>query len=132
MAKKSNNYGIAPWEMTKGAITNFVAVTDFNRGNAIVMGRIFYYIELSGSKYIYRGATIVRPRLTKGKWLWPHYPWAIVPRDVQNKTHWEVYYDKEEDYNDYKNDFNEIITNGINKKLLYICPKDPILTFFKK
>jgi len=131
MAKTpTKNYGMAPWQLTKGAISNFVAVTDFNRKNAIAMGRIYYFIEKLGSAYMYRGSGLIRPRLTKGWHYWPHMPWSIVPKDVQNKTHWRVFYDADEDYVKWKDDFDVIITKGINEKTLYICPSDPILTFY--
>ena len=130
MAKTTKNYGMAPWQLTKGAIDNFVAVTDFNRKNAITLGRIYYFIESLGSSHIYRGSGLIRPRLTKGWHHWPHLPWSMVPKDVQNKTHWRVFYDTDEDYVKWKDDFDAIITKGINEKTLYICPSDPILTFY--
>ena len=132
MAKNANNFGIAPWQFKKGAINDFVAVTEFNRKNAICVGRILYFIESIGTNHIFRGVVSVNNRLTKGKWLWPHYPWAVVPKDIQNKTHFEVYVDKDEDYEFWKTYYDTIITKGINEKTLYICPKDPILTFSKK
>lgn len=132
MAKKNHNYGVSPWELTKGAIDNFVLVTEANRKNAITLGRIYYFIEPSGSKFIFLGANVIRPLLKKGYWNWPHYPWAVVPKDVQNKTHWRQYYDKDEDYTEWKDFFDKIITDGINKKTLYICPKDEILKFYQE
>lgn len=130
--KKTNNYNVAPWEMKRDALKDFVLITDLNRKNAIVVGRIYYNIELAGSKHIFGGAGVVRPRLKKGEWLWPHYPWSIIPNNVQNKTHFNVFYDKEEDYDEWNNFFDTFISSGIEKKTLYINPKDPILTFFKK
>lgn len=133
MAKNKSNYGVGPWEMTKDAVKNsFVAVTSLNRKNAIELGRILYHIESIGSKHIFHGTTLVQSRLSKGKWLWPHMPWAIVPKDIQNRTHFETYFDKEEDYNEWKEFYDKIISKGIEEKTLYINPKDPILTFFKK
>lgn len=134
MAVAKKNYSSFPWEMKRDTVKNdFVLITEFNRKNAMsVLGRIYYNIELAGSKHLFGGASVVSPRLTKGKWLWPHMPWSLVPKDAQNKTHWEVYYDKDEDYNEWKLFYETIIKKGIENKTLYINPKDPILTFFKK
>lgn len=132
MAKQSSNYGVAPWQLKKGDIENFTAVNEKNRPNAIVLGRILYFIEEVGRYHIFRGAITVNSRLTKGKWLWPRFPWMPAPKDAQNKTHYEIYVDKDEDYESWKNYYDHIITNGINENMLYICQKDPILTFLKK
>ena len=126
MAKNANNYGKAPWEFKKGAIDDFVLVTNANRANAIVLGRIYYFIEPCGSKFLFNGAGVIRPLLKKGWWNWPLYPWL----NVQDKSHFKVNLD-DEDYEKWKTDFDKLISDGINKKTLYICPKDEILKFYQ-
>lgn len=132
MAKNKHNYGYSPWELTKGAIDNFILVTEANRKNAITLGRIYYFIEPSGSKFMFQGASVIRPLLKKGHWNWPHFPWAIIPKDVQNKTHWRQYINEDEDYNEWKCSFDKLISDGITNKTLYINPKDEILKFYKE
>jgi len=132
MAKQSSNYGVAPWQLKKGAINDFTLVTEKNRSNAIVLGRILYFMEPIGVNHIFRGAISVNSRLTKGKWMWPRMPWMPATKEATNKTHFEVYVDKDEDYESWKTYYDYVITKGINEKTLYICQKDPILTFLKK
>jgi hypothetical protein len=126
MAK--NNFSAGPWELKKGDIDNFVLVTEVNRKNAIVQGRILYFID---RRKTFNGTILIAPCLTKGYWRYPHYPWAIIPNDVQNKTHYRVYVDKGEDYNEWILTYKTLIANGIKNQSLYINPKDNILQFFK-
>jgi len=74
---------------------------------------------------------LIAPCLTKGYWWYPHFPWAAVPNDVENKTHYRVYMDKGEDYNTWASTYKTLIDMGIKNQSLYIKPKDNILQFFK-
>lgn len=126
MAK--NNFGAGPWDLKKGDIDRFILVTEQNRKNAIVQGRILYFIDRQKT---FLGTILIAPCLTKGWWWYPHMPWAIIPNDVQNKTHYRVYLDAGQDYENWASSYKFLIDQGILKQNLYICPEDKILQFFK-
>lgn len=124
--KNANNYGKGPWDLKKGAINDFVAVTASNRKNAIVLGRILYIIRLNGTIYQFCGTMSVDPRFTKGWFGYPLKPWQ-----TGFPGHQRIFMPEDMDYNDWKNNNDKIISAHIESKELYIKPSDPILTFKK-
>lgn len=131
--KKKNDYWWAPWSSKEGAFKEMVPVTELNRKNAIVQGRMVYIIEPeTKSMSRYCGFITICPRYTKGEWLWPLEPFLPRWPEHKDKTHYKIYFDCDQDYEKYKNDYKILIDRGIANKTLYINPKDPILTFFKK
>lgn len=127
MAKTvSVSYGEGPWNMKKNAIKDFIQVTEDNRKNAIVVGRILYVIDLNGSVYQFRGTFSIDPCFTKGWFRYPLKPW-------QNNFpgHIKVFMPEDIDYNAWASQNKFLIDDYIFKKTLYIKPTDPILKFFK-
>lgn len=112
-------------------VDDYVLITESNRKNAVVIGRIIYYLERSGLKLYKTGHVVITPCLPKGWWLIPHEPWVKVPRDVQNKTHWNCYLESGMDEEAWAKNNKYLIDRGIELKTMYIKPSDPILTYIQ-
>jgi len=127
MEKKAvKNYGNGPWELKKTQIKDFSIVNEFNRKNAVTLGRIFYIIEPIGYSYMFRGTFTIDPKFTKGWWNYPFKPWQS-----SDLTHFKVYFNGDVDYNEWAQSNKTIIDRFINEKTLYIKSSDPLLTYYQ-
>lgn len=124
--RQTSNFSVAPWYLKGKHIESFSKVTEFNRKQAIVQGRIFYVIEPIGSKWMFRGTLTIDPCFTKGSWRYPFMPWQ------KNKTtHFKVYFPENLDYNFWWKETKALLDKFIAEGNLYINPADPILTYYK-
>lgn len=126
---EKNTFRVGPWTMKPKEFESFVKVTESNRPNAMVYGRIFYIIDVLGKNYTFRGTMIADPRFTKGHILYPYRPWDIIPKDVPNKTHYRVYIYEETDYHTWVTQNKALFDKHISEGTLFIKPTDPILTY---
>lgn len=130
MAAKSEqskqNYGSGPWIFKKGGINKFALVTEQNRNNAIVKGRILYIIELVGRSHMFRGTMSVDPCFEKGWFKYPFKPWQ-----KEHPGHFKVYFNEDMDLSALVKENRFLVNQYIEKNQLYIKPEDPILTYFK-
>lgn len=102
---------------------DYVPVTAANRKNAVIKGRILYCIEVISDKIInYCGYFPVRPQLTVGRLKMKGHPYL---------PDGDTYINEDENFEDYKNSFNELITILINKKKLYFKLTDPLIKYEK-
>lgn len=60
---------IAPWGMSKRSFNTFTKVTENNRKEVLVLGRILYHLEISGKYRQYRGFFEIDPRMVKGRFI---------------------------------------------------------------
>lgn len=130
---KAEGYWRAPWIMKKGEFETFIPVTEANRKQAIVIGRILYTISKeSGNNYRYCGFITVQPCFFIGWWQMPIEP--FIPRDAKfkSKTHWKVYLDKNKNRDEWGSEYKTLFDRLIKDKELYIKQSDPILTFIKE
>jgi hypothetical protein len=124
--KNKANYGAGPWPINRSLIEGFIKVTESNRKQAVVYGRILYIIDPSGSNYIFRGTMSVDPYFDRG---WHHYPW----KPWQGKTgHFRVFMTNGVPYDEWKDANKKLINTYIAEGSLYIKQSDPILTYIKE
>lgn len=128
MAKqKKHDYGKAPWDLKNGDISNYAQITEANRKNAIVLGRILYVVEKNGRTHQFCGTFSIDPRFTKG---WIGYP--IKPWEQGYPGHRRVYMPEDLNYEEWKSNNDKMITTFIQEKKLFIKTDDPILTYTKE
>lgn len=109
--------------MKKKEFEGYILVTAENRKNAVIKGRILYGIEVVNENIIsYLGYFPVRPQLLRGRLKMSGHP--FMPDS-------ETYINEDEDFNDYKNSFNDLITLLINKKQLYFKITDKLIKYEK-
>lgn len=113
--------------MSRKQFSEFIPVTELNRKNAIVQGRIIYVISEMGKVITYRGFKVIDPCFDKGRWRIDHLPFA---KNVPGKA-FETYIFTGVDRNDWAKDWKAIIDKGIKEKELFIKPSDPIIQYFK-
>lgn len=119
---------MAPWVMSRKEFEKFIPVTELNRKNAIVQGRILYIISEVGKIITYNGNRIVDPCFTKGKWRIDHAPWHI--KNTPSPT-FDVYFFSSVEREHWASEWAAMIREGIQKKELFINPSDPIIQYFK-
>lgn len=122
--KQKNTFGSGPWIMKKVAMEHFIAVTEGNRKQARVAGRIFYVIEKSGHQFVFCGTFSIDPPFTQGWWHVPFKPWM-----KGFPGHFRVYMNSNVDYNTWVAENKYMLDKFITEKKLYINTRDPILTF---
>jgi hypothetical protein len=101
-------------------LEDYTLITPSNRKNAIIKGRIVYCIEGTGTLLLYNGSFPVRPRLVRGRLKMSGHP--FLP-DAN------TYVNEDEDFNEYKESFDALITMLISKKQLYFKLTDPLLKY---
>lgn len=131
MSVQKNFLWHAPWPMKPAeAKESFIAVTEINRKNAVVIGRILYFIQQAGMHYTYMGFMTVDPCYFKGWWRWPFVPFA--PNIGGKIKHFRVFLDNDKSRDEWAVEYKLIIDNAILKNELFIKPTDPILTYTKE
>lgn len=123
MAKNSYNYDIGPWRFRKESLTPFVRVTEENRANAAISGRILYIIEGT----LYRGHLILQPALKKGQNVIQRKPWEKNKPDFST-----VFIPEDMNYNEHISILKHLVSKFISEGTLFINPTDPILKFTHK
>lgn len=113
--------------MKRTLIGNYRLITQDNRKNAIVVGRILYIIEPLGLNYTFRGSMSIDPCFTQGWIKYPYKPWQ-----QGYPNHFRVYMNANMDYNVWAAENKILIDNYIENKVLYLKPTDPILTYYKE
>lgn len=118
---------MAPWVMSKKEFEKFILITDINRKNAIIQGRIIYTISEVGKVITYCGNRVVDPCFTKGRWRVDHKPFA---KNIPTPT-FEVYIYEGMDRASWSSFWETTLRDGIDKKELFINPSDPIIQYYK-
>lgn len=128
MAKpKSSSYNVAPWIMGRKEFEKFIPITDINRKNAIIQGRIIYRISVVGNIITFCGHKVIDPCFTKGRWKIDHLPFT---KNVSSPT-FEVYIFDEMNRGEWASFWEKTLRKGIEKKELFINPNDPIIQYYK-
>lgn len=127
MAVKKKTFAEGPWTIKKAEVDTFAKVTESNRKQAIVIGRILYIIAKDGNVYTYCGAMTIDPCLLKGWWKWPFLPFVN-----KSLSHFKVYVDSDKSRDDWAAEYKGLIDKYINEGTLYIKREDPILTYIKE
>lgn len=117
----------APWPMKKAEVETFAKVTEANRKQAIVIGRILYIISKDGNVYTYCGCMTIDPCLLKGWWKWPFLP--FVNKSLQ---HFKVFVDADKSRDDWAYEYKSLIDKHIKEESLYLKREDPILIYIKE
>jgi hypothetical protein len=124
MAKK-RDFRLAPWPMHKKELNDYVLLTDDNKKNAMVTGRIIYVIDSSITKEPqYCGYKTFDPCFTQGLYniTLPDF-WDLkemkhaVPADM-DKAEWQKMW-------------VSLINDGVRRKRLYIKKNDQLIKYFK-
>lgn len=123
--KKTNDYGYGPWIFKKNVINDFIRVTDFNRKQAVILGRILYVIDLVGTDNRFCGTMIIEPCYLKGEWKVPYRPWMN-----GYPGHFKSVFRENMDYNEWVSNNDKMISKFISENTLYIKTTDPILKFY--
>ena len=126
-AEKKKTFANAPWTMKKAEVDTFAKVTEDNRKQAIIIGRILYIISKEGNVYTYNGCMTIDPCYYKGWWRWPHLPFV-----TKEKTHWRVYIDSDKSRDEWAAEYKVRIDKYIQNGELYLKREDPILTYIKE
>lgn len=101
----------------------YTLITPENRKAAVIKGRALYCIEVVSDNFMtYLGSFPVRPQLVRGRLKMSGHP--FLP-DAN------TYIDADEDFNEYKNSFNDVITLLISKKQLYFKITDNLIKYEK-
>lgn len=124
---KKKTFAEGPWTIKKAEVDTFAKVTEDNRKQAIVIGRILYIIAKDGNVYTYCGAMTIDPCLLKGWWKWPFLPFVN-----QSKSHFRVFVESDMSRDDWAVEYKGLIDKYINEGTLYIKREDPILTYIKE
>lgn len=115
-------YNTPGWKVKPADMKTYTPVTAANRKNAVVMGRVLYVIESNGNLINYRGYFVVRPRLVRGELKIQGHP---------HMTNQNTFIPSDEDYNEWKNSFDSLITQQINKKQLFFKLSDPLVKYIR-
>lgn len=126
MAKKFG-FDQAPWIMSRKEFEKFKAITEANRKNAVMQGRIIYSISDMGKVITYLGCRVIDPCFTKGNWRVQHKPFV----KGTHSSFFEVFFREDMNRSHWASSWDAILKEGIEKKQLYINPSDPILKYFK-
>lgn len=116
---KKNDYKKAPWSISKKLYEEFILITDKNKAEAFVKGRILYCIEVIGIMITYKGFFEVDPRLSKGMLYISNHQF------FQNCSIWCV---STESMESYQERFKPI-TLLLEKKKLYFRDTDKIVKY---
>lgn len=128
MAKQSHNFNIGPWPLKNKQINDFIPVTKINRKHIVVQGRILYVIEGRGNPYTYSGYFTIDPCFTKGWWMYPFLPFS---KRESGQSHFKFRQDEDVNRDEWARNYNKMITDYIEKEILYIRQEDPILLYYK-
>lgn len=120
MAKNSYNYDLGPWRFRRESLTPFVKVTDENRVNAAITGRILYIIEGT----LYRGHLVLHPAFKKGNNVMQRKPWEKNKEDF-----YTVYITEDMNYNEHTTLLKRLVSKFIAEGTLFINPSDPVLKY---
>jgi len=126
-APKKKTLAEGPWTMKKAEVDTFARVTESNRKQAVVIGRILYIISKEGNVYTYGGCMTIDPCLLKGWWKWPWLPFVN-----QRTSHFRVFIESDMSRDDWAADYKALLDMHIEKEQLYIKREDPILTYIKE
>ena len=116
---KTNNFNQIPWSMSKELFKEFTLVTEKNKAEVVIKGRILYAITITGNIITYCGFYEVDPRMAKGK-LW-----------VSNHMFFQdysVYITETESISDYEERFKSV-NNKMAEKRLYYRKSDKIVKY---
>lgn len=125
MAKQGGSFLNAPWVMKPAQLDDFVLITEANKKNAMVIGRIIYVIDDAKTKTPkYGGYKTFDPCFKQGLYriTLPSF-WSIeemkhpVPAD-QDKKEWDRFW-------------VAIINDGIKRERLFIKKNEPLIKYFK-
>lgn len=106
---------------------NYIAVTEVNKGTAIVKGRILYIIQIVGRDYMFKGTMKVQPWFEKGWHQVQFDPWT-----KEYPGYFRVFFPEDQNFESTKALNRLLIDKHIANKELYIKPSDPILQYLKE
>lgn len=135
MAKNKGDIGLSKKPdvhiSTSLSLQGFVLITEDNRKQAVVIGRIFYNLTVKNGKNILGGFWHIWPCMKKGWVHHPYYPWDFEHPYIKDtgRTHWKFYQEKDDNYIKWVRTFKERIDKGIKDSNLYIRTTDPILKY---
>jgi hypothetical protein len=113
-----SNYNTPGWKIKPQELKDYTLVTPANRKNVVVMGRILYAISINGSLVEYLGYFVIRPRLERGRIKVFNHPHL--------KDH-DIFINEDEDFNNYRESYDSLISLLIRKKQLYFKIKDQLV-----
>lgn len=119
------NFNTAPWGAKRSLVSNFTLVTENNRKEAVVLGRLLYIFEPLGHDFLYRGCFSVDPLFKKGRYRYPLRPW-------NGGGHYSVYITEDMDYQEWKDNYSSLIQKFVKEGTLYYNSSEPLLTFVKE
>lgn len=127
MAVKKNSYLKGPWALKKNEINDFSLVTEINRKNAIVQGRILYVIQREGRAPVYCGFFTIDPCFTKGWWKVPCKPF-----EKKDEAHRRTFIHEDIVRAKWASEYKSLLDLHIKNEQLFIKSTDPILTYHKE
>jgi len=113
--------------MKESLLNTFRKVTEENRKQAIILGRVLYVIERKGSLITYRGSFSIDPCFEKGYYWYPCRPWQ-----KNKESHYKVFMNEGINRSEWIAINKRLIDMYISQECLYLNPSDPILTFKKE
>lgn len=116
---KKNDYKKAPWPISKKLYEEFTLITEKNKAEAFVKGRILYCIEVIGTMITYKGFFEIDPRISKGQLHVSNHMF------FQNCSIW---CSNTESIESYKERFIPV-TLMLEKKQLYYRKTDKIVSY---
>jgi len=114
---KQGNFRNAPWLMPKTQLEGFTLITEANKQEARVIGRVLYNIEFS----IYGGFFEIMPRLKKGRLSMTNHPFF---------PDFSIWITADESMEDYKHRFKPV-THLLERGVLYYKIEDKIVKYGK-
>jgi hypothetical protein len=114
-----------PQALPKTRFSGYVKITDQNRKELIVLGRVMWIIDKApvGPGYIINGCFPIRPRLKKNAILCSHGDPMCGGANPQ------TFIDFEENEEDYVKSFKSVIDKAINDGTLYIKEKEKLVKY---
>ena len=117
-----SQYNQPGWKIKPEEFKKFTLVTPENRKRVVIIGRILYAIEHSGTIMNYNGSFVIRPRLKEGWFKMEGHPFI---KDIN------LYIAEEESREDWSRGFDTVISYLIDKKQLYFKLNDKLVDFNK-
>lgn len=114
---RKGNFRNAPWQLAKGQIEGFTLITEANKHEARVIGRVLYNIEFG----IYGGWFEVMARLKKGRLSMTNHPFF---------PDFSIWITADESMEDYKHRFKPV-THLLERGVLYFKQDDKIVKYGK-
>lgn len=119
---KTNNFKLAPWQMSSKLLETFTLVTDINKKEVLVLGRILYSISILAKFRTYRGFFEIDPGMSKGRMT------------IKNHMYFDsysTYRTETESIEDYQKRFKPI-SILIEQKKLYYRTTDKIVKYVRQ